>query len=90
MNQLEPHFQRVLTEIGFGELPVNEEAAAEQALNCLRALETKAVAAQYEVLRRKVQEMEKAGDLAGAMLAAEELNALQRKGNAALRKVANG
>jgi DNA primase len=88
MNQLDAHFQRVLTEIGFAELAVKEETAAEQALHCLRALETKAMAAQYEVLRRKVQEMEKAGDMAGAMQAAEELNALQRRGNGALRKAA--
>ena len=67
---------------------MKEEAAAEQALNCLRALEAKAVTAQYEVLRRKVQEMEKAGDMAGAMRAAEELNALQRAGNGAIRKAA--
>jgi DNA primase len=80
VNRLEPHFQRVLTEIGFAELAVNEEAAAEQALNCLRALEAKAVAAQYEVLRRKVQQMEKAGDFPGAMQAAAELNALKRSG----------
>ena len=88
VNQLEPHFQRVLTEIGFADLGVNEEAAAEQALNCLRALESKAVAAQYEVLRRKVQEMEKAGDITGAMQAAGELNALQRGGSGASRKPA--
>ena len=86
VNQLDPHFQRVLTEIGFAELAVHEEAAAEQALNCLRALEAKAIDAQYEALRRKVQEMEKAGDLAGAMRAAEELNALKRSGNAACER----
>jgi DNA primase len=88
MNQVEPHFQRVLTEIGFAELPVHEGAAADQALNCLRALETKAISAQYEVLRRKVQGLEKAGDFAGAMQAAAELNALQRTANGSLRKVA--
>jgi hypothetical protein len=88
VNQLDPHFQRVLTEIGFADLGVNEEAAAEQALHCLRAMESKAIAAQYEVLRRKVQEMEKAGDITGAMQAAAELNALQRGGSAASRKPA--
>ena len=35
VNQLDPHFQRVLTEIGFADLAVNEEAAAEQALRLL-------------------------------------------------------
>jgi DNA primase len=86
VNQLEPHFQRVLTEIGFSELPVNEEGAAGQAVNCLRALEAKDIATQCEVLRRKVQDMERAGDFAGAMQAAEELNGLKRIGVGAVRK----
>lgn len=81
VNQLEPHYQRILTEIGFGELPVGEDGAAAQAVECFRALEAKATDAQMEILRRKVQELEKAGDLAGAMKAAEELNALKRSGN---------
>ena len=41
VNQLEPHFQRILTEISFAELPVDEEGAAGQAVDCLRALEAK-------------------------------------------------
>jgi hypothetical protein len=32
-----------------------------------------------ETLRRRVQELEKAGDFEGAMKVAEELNALQRR-----------
>jgi hypothetical protein len=79
INQLDPHFQRIFTEIGFGELPVSEEGAAGQAVDCLRALEAKAIDGQMEVLRRKVQELEKAGDMDGAMRAAEELNALKRR-----------
>ena len=79
VNQLEPHFQRILTEIGFGELPVAEDGAAAQALDCLRALENKALATHMETLRRRVQELEKAGDFEGAMKVAEELNALQRR-----------
>ena len=78
VNQLEPHFQRILTEIGFGEIPVNEEGASAQAVNCLRALEAKAIDAQMETLRRKVQELERSGDFAAAMQTAEQLNALKR------------
>jgi hypothetical protein len=77
VNQLEPHFQRILTEIGFGELPVSEEGASAQAVDCLRALEARAVDAQMETLRRKVQELERSGDFAAAMQAAEQLNALK-------------
>jgi DNA primase len=86
VNQLDPHFQRILTEIGFGDLLIDEEGAAEQAVNCLRALETKIIANHVEILRRKVQELERAGDFAGAMRAAEELNALNRSKNNNLGK----
>jgi DNA primase len=86
VNQLEPHFQRILTEIGFGELAISEDAAAGQAVNCLRALEAKAIDAQTEILRRKVQELERSGDFCGAMQAAEELNALKRPGSGPQRK----
>jgi DNA primase len=88
VNQLEPHFQRILTEIGFGELPVSEEGAAGQAVNCLRALETKLIDTQMEGLRRRVQELERAGDFSGAMHVAEELNALKRTGNGPPQKTA--
>jgi DNA primase len=86
VNQLEPHLQRILTEISFAELAVNAEGAANQAVNCLRALESKNIDNQCEVLRRRVQELEKVGDFAGAMKAAEELNTLKRGGSASQRK----
>jgi DNA primase len=88
VNQLEPHLQRILTEISFADLPMPEEGAAEQALHCLRALEAKGISTQCEVLRRKVQEMERAGDFAGALAAAEELNALKRHENSGTRSAA--
>lgn len=86
VNQLEPHFQRILTEISFADLPVGEEGAAGQAVDCLRALEAKEAAAQMGILRRKVRELESAGDLEAAMRAADELNALQRTVSTAQRK----
>ena len=88
VNQLEPHFQRLLTEISFAELPVSEEGAVGQAVDCLRALEAKATAGKMEILRRKVQELERAGDLEAAMRAADELNALQRTSSTQQRKAA--
>jgi DNA primase len=81
VNQLEPHFQRILTEVGFSELPINEEGAAAQAVDCFRALEAKAKNLQIEALRRKIQELEKSGNLASAMQTAEELNALTNSAN---------
>ncbi len=75
---LESRFQRILAEISFSELGMPEEGAAEQALQCLRALETKANDARAETLRRQVRELEQSGNFAEAMRLAEELNTLKR------------
>ncbi len=89
VHQLDQHFQRVLEEIGFGELPINEDAAPAQAIDCLRALEAKALTHQVENLRRKVQQLERAGDLQGALRATGELNQLLQSSHASLRKAAH-
>jgi DNA primase len=75
---LEPRLQRILAEIGFSELGIPEEGAAEQALQCLRALEAKATDARRETLRRQVRELEQSGNFTEAMRLAEELNTLKR------------
>jgi len=85
---LDPHFQQILTEVSFAELGEKKDKASLQALSCLREIEAKGIATQCEVLRRKVQEMEKAGDFSGALHANEELNALKRLANSNLRSAA--
>ena len=41
--QLEPHYEQILMAIGFSESGMPEEHAAEQALACLKLLETKSL-----------------------------------------------
>jgi DNA primase len=73
-SQLEPRLQRVLTDLSFSELGINEEEATYQALHCLRALEAKAVAAACNTLRQRIRELEERGDFTEALRLADELN----------------
>jgi DNA primase len=80
--KLSERSRRILSEIGFGESAIEEEAAAGQALDCLRALETKAAGVQTDTLKRRIKELEAAGNMEGALAAMQELNRL-RKGQSA-------
>lgn len=79
--QLDERSNRILTEISFAETPIDEESAAGQALDCLRALETKAAGGRRDALRRRIKELEINGDFAGALTLAEELNKLDKGGS---------
>jgi len=76
--QLSERSQRILAEIGFGESVLEEEAAAGQALHCLRALEAKAISVQTDTLRRRIKELEASGNMEAALHAMEELNRLKK------------
>jgi hypothetical protein len=76
--KLSERSRRILSEIGFGESAIEEEAAAGQALDCLRALETKAISVQTDTLKRRIKELDAAGDMQGALAAMQELNRLQK------------
>jgi DNA primase len=77
---LDERSQRILTEIGFADTPVEEESAAGQALDCLRALELKAGSGRRDALRRQIKELEAAGDFSGALKLADELDKLKQAG----------
>ncbi len=47
-------------------------------LHCLEALEAKAVDAARDDLRRRIRELEQAGNFAGALSLADELNRIKR------------
>ena len=79
---LDTRSQRMLTEISFSDSGVTEADAAQQALHCLRALETKSVAGKREALRKKIRELESAGDIAGALRLTDELDTLGRSSQA--------
>jgi DNA primase len=76
--KLSDRSKRILTEIGFGESAIEEESAAGQALHCLRALETKSMSVQMDTLRRRIKELEAAGNIQAALQSMEELNRLQK------------
>jgi DNA primase len=73
-SRLEPRLQRILTDLSFSELGINEEDAAYQAVHCLRALEVKAVDAACNTLRQRIRELEERGDFTEALRLADELN----------------
>lgn len=75
---LDPRLQRILSELVFSDCVIREEDASEQALHCLQALEVKAAAAKRESLRRRIRELENAGNVAEALLVADELDSLAR------------
>ena len=77
-SRLEAREQRILAEIGFSEIGSMQEGATEQALHCIRELEAKAVNAKCEALRKRIREMERAGNLAEALQVAAELNGIKR------------
>jgi DNA primase len=77
-SRLEPRHQNVVAGVSFADLGVQEENAAEQALHCLRALETKSMSAAWDDLRRRIREMEDRGDFAEALRLADELDRRKR------------
>lgn len=76
--RLDPRHQRILADISFADFGIQEENAAEQALHCLRALETKLIAAKCQTLKRQIRELEQQGKLQEALNLADELNKLRR------------
>ena len=75
---LDSRSQRILTEISFSDSGVTESNAGQQALNCLQALEGKSVAVRRETLRRKIRELESAGDMNEALRLTNELDTIGR------------
>jgi DNA primase len=76
-DRLEPRWLGILGNVSFAELGIEAEHAAEQALLCLRALETKAAQAELDSLKRKIRDLEGKGDVMGAMRLTEELERLK-------------
>jgi DNA primase len=76
---LEERARKILAEISFADLGVEEEGASAQALHCLRALETKGRSTRYEALKQQIREQEQAGNFQEALRLADELNAIKRQ-----------
>jgi len=80
--RLEPRLQRILTELSFSDAGVREEDAPQQALHCLRALETKSLNLECEALRRRIRDSEQNGNIAEAMRLTDELDKIKRASSA--------
>ena len=76
--RLDPHMQRVLTELAFSDSGMREEDAVQQTMHCLEALETKSAGTARERLRRRIRELEHEGNLTEALRLADELNRMIR------------
>lgn len=81
--RLDPRAQRILTEMSFSDLGVAVDTAEQQALHCLRALETKALQIECEALRRRIRESEQSGNLSEALRLTDELDRVRRASQSA-------
>lgn len=77
-SRLDPRLQRILADLSFSDIGMDESNAAQQALHCLRALETKSVDAECEALRRRIRESEKSGNFPEVMRLTAELDKIKR------------
>jgi DNA primase len=74
---LEPRLQRIIANLSFSELAMEEENAAQQALHCLRALEVKAKDTRCAELRQRIRVLEQEGNFAQALAVMTELDNLK-------------
>ena len=73
LDRLETRDQKIVSELSFRHTDMTADAAAGQALQCLKALETKNIEEQRAELRRKIRSAELAGNLQEALRLADEL-----------------
>src|SRR3954452_24232842 len=74
---LDARMQKLLTELSFADLGVAESDAPQQALHCLEALEGTARMKGRDDIKRRIRELEQAGNFAEALQLAEDLNNLK-------------
>jgi len=77
-NRLEPRLQEIFADLTFSDLGISEENATEQALHCLRALESKSVVVKCNSLKRQIRQLEQEGKFEDALMLVDELNKVQR------------
>jgi DNA primase len=82
-SRLEPRLQRILTELSFSDSGIRDSDAAQQALHCLRALETKSLNVECEALRRRIRESEQSGNFSEVMRLTEQLDKIRRASSGA-------
>jgi DNA primase len=76
--RLDARAQRILAETSFSDLGVAADTAEQQALHCLRALETKSINLECETLRRRIRESEQSGNFSEALRLTDQLDKIRR------------
>jgi len=71
--RLEPRLQRTLADLSFADFGVSQDAAAQQAIHCLQALEAKAAEAARNDLKRQIKQLEAEGKFDEAMRVMQKL-----------------
>jgi hypothetical protein len=76
--RVEPRVQQILEQLAFSEMNATTEESTVQAMECLRALETKHLETLRTDMKRRIRALEKEGNLAEAMQLATELDRVTR------------
>lgn len=77
-HRLDGRSQRILMDLSFSDLGVGEESAAQQALHCLQALESKSAESARNDLKRKIKQLEAEGKVNEALQMMEQLRGGKR------------
>lgn len=78
-SRLNPRQQRLIADLSFTSLAIAEDAAPQQALHCLRALEEKTLDLKGRDLRRRIRELEQQGNVQAALGLMTELDLLKKR-----------
>lgn len=76
--RLDPRLQQILTQITFSEFSINDESAAQQALHCLKALESMSIRVECDKLRGRIRQLEQEGNFSEALRLTTELDRIRR------------
>ena len=76
-SRLDARSQRILTEVSFADIDVSKENAAIHTVNCLRKLEAKSIQRRRDDLKKRIREMEQAGNFEAAFGLMTELDRMK-------------
>jgi hypothetical protein len=80
LDRLDEREQKIVSELSFSRTASDPQAAAAQALECLRALEIKNMEERRSTLKRAIREAEARGDFGEALQLIQDLKATDRAG----------
>jgi DNA primase len=74
VTRVEPRVQAILEQLAFSEMSISADESSDQALECLRALETKHLDSVRTDMKRRIKALEKEGNVAEAIRLTNELD----------------